>query len=63
MKNISNSFWLKTHINCLGIGNNENIFNSLYDTPKAVLGEIFNSLTIYITKIQIYTYIYNEYPT
>lgn len=51
MKNISNSFWLKTHINCLGIGNNENIFNSLFDTPKAVLGEIFNSLIIYITKI------------
>lgn len=51
MKNISNGFSFKNNINCLKISNNENItFNSLYDTTKAVLGEILNSLTIYITK-------------
>ena len=51
MKNISNDFSFKTNINCLEISNNENItFNSLYDTTKVVLGEILNSLSIYITK-------------
>lgn len=46
---------------CLEINNNKNMaLNSLYDVPKAVLREIFNSLTIHIVNRKS---IYNEYSS